>query len=149
MRKLILTCTALLALAEIPYAQTLFKFGDNQVEKEEFLRVYRKNAINQQPDYSAAALRDYLDLYSLFRMKVKEAELQKIDTISSIQYELGNYRKQLAQTYLTDEEINRKQIEEAYERSKELVKVAHILILSSPMAPSQDTVAPYKAVPRR
>lgn len=146
MRKLILTCTALLALAEAPYAQTLFKYGETPVEKEEFLRVYRKNAINQQPDYSAAALRDYLNLYSLFRMKVKEAELQKIDTITSIQYELGNYRKQLAQTYLTDEEINRKQIEEAYERSKELVKVAHILILSSPMAPSQDTVAPYKKI---
>src|SRR5690606_16730879 len=85
-------------------------------------------------------------LYSLFRMKVKEAEEQKMDTISSIQYELGNYRKQLAQAYLTDEEVSKKQIEEAYSRLKENVKVSHILILSSPMAPSKDTVAPYKTI---
>lgn len=146
MRKLTLTCSIVLILSNTLFAQTLFKFGNNPVDKEEFLRVYKKNAINQQPDYSNKALREYLDLYSLFRMKVKEAELQKMDTISSIQYELGNYRKQLAQTYLTDEEMSKKQLEEAYNRMKENVKVSHILILSSSMAASKDTIAPYKKI---
>lgn len=146
MRKLTLTCSIVLILSNTLFAQTLFKFGDNAVDKQEFLRVYKKNAINQKPDYSQKALREYLDLYSLFRMKVKEAELQKMDTISSIQYELGNYRKQLAQTYLTDEEVSKKQLEEVYDRMKENVKVAHILILSSSMAASKDTAAPYKKI---
>lgn len=146
MRKLTLTCTIVLLLSNTVFAQTLFKFGGNEVDKAEFLRVYKKNAINQKPDYSRAALKEYLDLYSLFRMKVKEAEMQQMDTISTIQYELSNYRKQLAQAYLTDEEVSKKQIEEVYERLQSVVKVAHILILSSPMAPSVDTVAPYKTI---
>lgn len=146
MRKLTLTCSIVLILSNTLFAQTLFKFGNTPVEKDEFLRVYKKNAINQKPDYSSTALREYLDLYSLFRMKVKEAEEQKMDTIASIQYELGNYRKQLAQAYLTDEEVSKKQVEEVYERLKENVKVSHILILSSPMAPSKDTVAPYRKI---
>jgi len=146
MRKLTLTCAIALLTVNMLSAQTLFKFGDTPVEKDEFLRVYKKNAINQKPDYSRAALKEYLDLYSLFRMKVKEAEEQRMDTITSIQYELGNYRKQLAQAYLTDEEVSKKQVEEAYDRLKENIKVAHILILSSPMAPSKDTVAPYKKI---
>lgn len=146
MRKLTLTCFIALIVTNSLFAQTLFTFGGTPVEKEEFLRVYKKNAISQQPDFSNGALREYLDLYSLFRMKVKEAEEQHMDTITSIQYELGNYRKQLAQTYLTDEEVSKKQLEEAYARMKENVKVSHILLLSSPMAPSKDTVAPYKKI---
>lgn len=146
MRKLTLACSIALILSNALHAQTLFKFGNTPVEKDEFLRIYKKNAINQQPDYSPEALREYLNLYSLFRMKVKEAELQKIDTISSIQYELGNYRKQLAQSYLTDEEVSKKQLEEAYNRLKENVRVSHILIMSSPMAQSKDTVAPYRKI---
>lgn len=146
MRKLTLTCFVALILTNSLFAQTLFTFGGTPVEKDEFLRVYKKNAINQKPDYSKEALREYLDLYSLFRMKVKEAEGQHMDTISSIQYELGNYRKQLAQTYLTDEEVSKKQLQEAYDRMKEVVKVSHILILSSSMAPSKDTVKPYRII---
>lgn len=146
MRKLTLTCFIALILTNSLFAQTLFTFGNTEVEKDEFLRVYRKNAINQKPDYSKDALREYLDLYSLFRMKVKEAEEQHMDTITSIQYELNNYRKQLAQTYLTDEEVSKKQLEEAYNRMKEVVQVSHILILSSQMAQSKDTVAPYKKI---
>ncbi|MCB9046700.1 MAG: peptidylprolyl isomerase [Chitinophagales bacterium] len=145
-RKLTLTCAVVVLLTNSLYAQTLFKFGNTEVDKNEFLRVYKKNAINQKPDYSRAALKEYLDLYSLFRMKVKEAEEQHLDTITSIQYELSNYRKQLAQSYLTDEEVSKKQIEEAYSRLQEVVKVSHILIQSSPMAPSKDTVAPYKLI---
>ncbi len=146
MRKLTLTCFIALIVTNSLSAQTLFTFGGTPVDKDEFLRVYKKNAINQQPDYSRDALKEYLDLYSLFRMKVKEAELQHMDTISSIRYELGNYRKQLAQTYLTDEDVSKRQIEEAYARLKENVKVSHILILSSPMAPAKDTVAPYSKI---
>ena len=146
MRSLTLTCFIALIVTNSLFAQTLFTFGNTPVEKDEFLRVYRKNAINQKPDYSKEALREYLDLYSLFRMKVKEAEEQQMDTISSIQYELNNYRKQLAQTYLTDDEVSKKQLEEAYNRMKEVVQVSHILIMSSQMAQSKDTVAPYKKI---
>lgn len=146
MRKLTVICSVLLVLANATSAQVLFKYGKYPVETKEFLRVYEKNAINQAPDYSEKALREYIDLYSLFRMKVKEAELMHIDTAMSIQYELDNYRKQLAQNYLTDEEVRGKLIKEAYDRLKENVHVAHILLQSSPMAQSKDTVKPYQLI---
>ncbi|MGN6569707.1 MAG: hypothetical protein ACTHJ0_17230, partial [Flavipsychrobacter sp.] len=70
------------------FAQTLFTYGNNAVSKDEFLRVYKKNSLSKTPDYSEAALKDYLNLYSLFRMKVTEAEAEKLDTLSSVQREL-------------------------------------------------------------
>ncbi len=143
MRKLVLTCITFIALGNIN-AQTLFKYGGNAVSKDEFLKVYQKNSLNGKADMSEKALREYLDLYSLFKMKVAEAKLQRVDTLSSINYELTSYRKQLAKNYLTDEQMTEKIMQEVYQRMKEDVRVAHILIYSSQFSQSKDTTEPYK-----
>lgn len=146
MRKLVLTCLASGLIFSTGQSQTLFKFGNTDVSKDDFLRIYQKNSLNKKPDFTEPALREYLDLYSLFRMKVKEAEAQHLDTLASIQNELNNYRKQLAKNYLTDEQVQNKLVLEAYDRMKEEVHVAHILIMSSSTGPSADTVEPYRKI---
>ncbi len=144
MRKLFLPVFALLFLVQICNAQTLFTFGNNQVAKQDFLRNYQKNTINKKPDMSEKALREYLNLYSLFRMKVREAEATHIDTISSINRELNNYKKQLSKNYLTDDEVNNKLYREAYDRMKEERHVAHILIMAPPTLNPTDSLVAYK-----
>jgi len=143
MRKLLLTIIATGICMMCGYAQTLFTYGPHPVTKDEFLRVYKKNSINKTPDMSDTALRSYLDLYALFRMKVAEADKEKLDTVASIDHELDNYRKQLAKNYLTDEQVTNKMIHEAYDRMKENVDVAHILVSCTP---GMDTAAPYKKI---
>src|SRR5580692_7074024 len=137
MRKLVFTFIAAGICSMSGYAQTLFTYGPNSVSKEEFLRVYKKNSINKKPDVTDTALRSYLDLYALFRMKVSEADKQHLDTVASIDHELDSYRKQLAKNYLTDEQVTNKMIHEAYDRMKENVHVEHILVSC---APGNDTV---------
>lgn len=146
MRKLVLTCSLVAITVTTAWTQTLFTYGNNSVDKKDFVRIYEKNSINKAPDYSEKALNEYLDLYSLFRMKVKEAEIQQVDTIPSIQSELDNFRKQLAKNYFTDDKVNEELVKEAYQRMQKDVRVAHILIMSSPMAMSKDTVAPYQKI---
>lgn len=143
MRKLFLACISSAVCAMSANAQNLFTYGAHSVNKDEFLRVYKKNSINKKPDMSDTALRSYLDLYALFRMKVAEADKQKLDTVESIQKELDNYRKQLAKNYLTDDQVIGKLIREAYDRMKENVHVAHILISCTAGA---DTTAPFKKI---
>lgn len=143
MRKLALTCLAAGLFVTSASAQTLFSYGGNPVSKEEFLRVYEKNSLNKKPDFSEPALREYLDLYSLFRMKVREADIQHLDTLPAIGRELDNYRKQLAKNYLTDDEVTNKLVKEAYDRMKEEVHVQHILIMS-PVG--TDTMIAYKKI---
>jgi peptidyl-prolyl cis-trans isomerase SurA len=138
MRKLFLSFVAAGSFMSSGYAQTLFTYGPNSVSKDEFLRVYKKNSINKKPDMSEKELRSYLDLYTLFRMKVAEADKQKLDTVGTIEKELNNYRKNLAKNYLTDEQITNKMIREAYDRLKENVRVSHILVNCPP---GSDTVA--------
>lgn len=124
-------------------AQTLFTYGPNAVSKEEFLRVYQKNNAQKKPDFSAKSVNEYLDLYSLFRMKVKEAEQMRLDTTSAVRTELNNYKGQLARTYLSDKEVTKELVKQAYERMKEEVKVAHILIA---VRPNDDTAKSYQKI---
>ncbi len=146
MRKLFLLGLASGLLTTSLQAQTLFTFGNTPVSKQEFLRVYQKNSLNKKTDFSEPALREYLDLYALFRMKVREAELQHMDTISSISTELNSYRRQLSKNYLTDKEARGKLTEEAYNRMKTEVHVAHILISSSISASPDDTARAYAKI---
>lgn len=146
MRKLVLCLATGLLLTKAGVAQTLFTFGNNPVSKEEFVRVYQKNTVTKKPDMSTKALREYLDLYALFRMKVKEAELQHLDTSQNIEYELNNYRKQLAKNYLTDEQVTNQLVREAYDRMKQEVHVAHILVAMPMYATGADTVAQYTKI---
>jgi peptidyl-prolyl cis-trans isomerase SurA len=154
MSKKIWIATALLSMATITtIAQrkqlpstdaTLFSYGTNNVGKNEFLRMYTKNINNQKPDFSEKALRDYVTLYSRFKMKVAEAESMKMDTLPAIQSELNGYKKTLSKTYLTDKEVTEGLGKEVYERMKKDVHVAHILISSA--RGSDDTLVAYKTI---
>lgn len=124
-------------------AQTLFTYGPNAVSKEEFLRVYQKNNAQKKPDFSTKSVNEYLDLYSLFRMKVKEAEQMKLDTTGAVRSELNNYKGQLARTYLSDKEVTKGLVKEAYDRMKEEIKVSHILVA---VRPTDDTAKSYQKI---
>lgn len=132
------------AMAQKSSDPVLFTYGGKEVGKNEFLRMYTKNINNQKPDFSEKALREYLTLYSRFKMKVAEAEKLRMDTLPNIQSELGTYKKQLAKTYLTDNEMTDKLVKEAYDRMKKDVRVAHILV-NVPRG-TDDTAAAYKKI---
>ena len=151
MKKSIVLVTLITILVSV-FAQpstdtrTLFTAGSDKVLVNEFQYVYNKNNVNNQADYSEKSLRDYLNLYENFRLKVKEAEAMKLDTITSLKTELEGYRKQLAKSYLTDREISDKLITEGYERSKGEINASHILVKCDESANPADTLAAFKKI---
>lgn len=146
MRKIILCsllsicCFGLLSAQEDN--RTLFTLDGKPITVSEFEYVYNKNNLNNQSDYSEESLEEYLELYINFRLKVREAEAMGYDTIAAIQEELAGYRKQLANSYLTDREILDDLLEEAYDRNTKVVSVSHILVLFE----GEDTTAAWKEV---
>ena len=89
-------------------------------------------------------LRDYLDLFVNFKLKVKEGKALKIDTSAAFQAELSSYINQSAQQYLTDNEMTERLYKECVERAKKHVHASHILINCAPDASPKDTLAAYK-----
>lgn len=118
--------------------------GDN-IPRSEFDRVFRKNN-NKDSTYDEKAVREYLDLYINYKLKVKEAEAQKLDTSETFITELAGYRKQLAQPYLTDKEVSENLIKEAYERLKKDVHASHILLKVNQDALPKDTLAAFNRI---
>jgi peptidyl-prolyl cis-trans isomerase SurA len=123
--------------------RVLLTIAGDQVTVSDFMHVYKKNNLNNDQN-NPNAMRDYLDLYINFRLKVKEAMDMGLDTVSSFTKELDGYRKQLAQPYFVDEEIVNKLLNEAYERKKTDIRASHILIKIDKNALPADTMTAYK-----
>lgn len=127
--------------------ETLFTIDNESVSVAEFERVYTKNNINNQADYSKASLDEYLNLFVNFKLKVKEAEMLQMDTIPSIKQELESYKVQLVKNYANDKEVTEELIKEAYERSQYEVNASHILVLWPNSYPSAaDSAKTLKAI---
>jgi len=128
------------AKMEDPIIMTI---GNSNITLSEFESVYTKNRGKDESAKDAKALDNYVDLFVTFKMKVKEAEEMGLDTSASYRNELSGYRKQLAQPYLTDKEVNDKLLNEAYERMKWDVHARHILIRLDENALPKDTIEAY------
>jgi len=113
-----------------------------EITADEFLRVYNKNSNIENKQ----SLKEYLDLFINYKLKVKEAENLGYDTISELQKELEGYRDQLAESYLMDEDVNKELLKEAYERMKYDLRASHILIKVSETAPPKDTLKAYNKI---
>src|SRR5450432_4230505 len=82
------------------HAQTLFTYGKNNVSKEEFLRAFNKK--NTSASNTERAYRDYLELYTRFKLKVQAAYDAKLDTLSAQATELKNFRGQIIDGFMND-----------------------------------------------
>ncbi len=118
----------------------LLSIGSTQISLSEFKSVYDKNRGKDDAAKDPKALDNYMDLYVTFKMKVKEAEEMGLDTSAAFKTELAGYRKQLAQPYLTDKEVNDQLLNEAYERMKWDVHARHILVWLNENALPKDTI---------
>jgi peptidyl-prolyl cis-trans isomerase SurA len=126
--------------ASEPVIETI---GGTPVYVSEFSYVYNKNNANNPDAYTKENINEYLNLYTNFKLKVKEAEAMGLDTSSSFKKELEGYRKQLAQPYLTEKSVTEILTKEAYERMKEEINASHILITVAPDAEPKDTLVAY------
>lgn len=124
----------------------LFTIAGSPVTVGEFKYIYEKNNANEKGLYNEKSVHEYLNLYTNFKLKVKEAHDEGLDTLPKFIAEYNKYRGQLAQPYLTDREVTGKLLDEAYDRMKWELRASHILITVAPDASPKDTMAAYKQI---
>ena len=126
--------------------KSIISIGKTTVPFREFRYVYNKNNSNASDANTEKSVKEYVDLYVNFKLKVMDAEKEGLDTTNSFKRELEGYRKQLAKPYLTDKSVTQKLVNEAYERMKEEVSAAHILVKCDPKADPKDTLSAYNKI---
>jgi peptidyl-prolyl cis-trans isomerase SurA len=124
-------------------AQQLFTFGNSETSKAEFLRAYNKN----KPSTSdkEKSMREYLELYTNFKLKVKAAQEMRLDTISQIRYDIQNFRDQVIDNYLNDDEGMQILVNEAIDRAAKDIQVHYFSVPVLANALPADTLKAYNA----
>lgn len=123
---------------------TVLRIGDDRISRKEFKTVYFKN--NKDSAVTEKALKDYMQLFIDFKLKVKEAERMGLDTTKKFKKEFERYKEQLAKPYLIDSTAKEKLLKEAYERTKTQTHASHILIKLDENALPKDTAKAYQRI---
>jgi peptidyl-prolyl cis-trans isomerase SurA len=108
--------------------------------KSEFLRIYNKNNSQQG---NITGVKEYLDLYINYKLKVIEAEHLGYDTVSSFVKEFNSYKDQLAKPYLNDNDYEDQLVKDAFERMKFDIHARQIHVKCDEFALPSDTLAAY------
>ncbi len=125
MRKLLFVSTILFFSQPI-FSQTLFTYGSKKVSKEEFIKAFDRTP---NPDSNrAAALKEYLDLYINYKLKVQGAYDEKLNENAEYKTEADNFKSQLAENVI-NQQANIVQMEhEAFERGQKNIHLRQIFI---------------------
>ncbi len=124
------------AMPQATGEKILMTVNGREVSAGEFISMYRKS-----PDQSEKAnIEDYLEQFTVFKLKVAEAIESGFDTTRAFRSELEGYRTQLAAGYLTDPELREELIREMYRKSLIEIKASHILVKCPPDAMPKDTL---------
>ncbi len=134
LRKIITASVCITGLTTA-HAQPLFTYGAKSVSKDEFLKAYNKNNTETAP--TDQSYRDYLDLYTRFKIKVQAALDAKLDTLPNQKQELAAFRGQVVESYMNDDASVNVLMDEAMERSNKDLHLAHIFVAASSTATAE------------
>ncbi len=126
------------------FSQTLFTYGSNTVDKEEFLRAYNKNKTTVEN--KEQALKEYLDLYAKFKLKVKAALDQRLDTLPQLTSDLQNFREQVNESYMNNDNALNELVDEAFNYSQKDLHVIHFFTAIDVNTSAADSVKAVKAM---
>jgi len=143
MKKTFLAIIFLFAATQL-FSQTLFTYGKDAVSKDEFLRAYNKNKTPVTD--KEKSLREYLDLYSNFKLKVKAATLLKMDTLPEMRTDIENFRAQIVEGYMTNKDGLNELVNEAFQRSQKDIHLLHFYIAVKDKMTPADTAKVYNEI---
>ena len=108
----------------------LSQFGDHQVKMKEFENALVKNAgsVEVAKKDSLSQLKNFLNLYTIFKMKIRDAEVRGYDQDTSLTNELNDYKKKIAVSFFLDKKIVEPGIKDLYNKRKYELRVSHIMI---------------------
>lgn len=130
------TAALLAACTSSAISQTIFTYGSKPVSKGEFLKAYNKNNAAEKP--TDRSYREYLDLYTRFKIKVQAAYDLKLDTLPEQLAELTGFRSQVVDNYMNDDGSVNQLVAEAAARARKDIHVAHIFLpLSQTALPAE------------
>ena len=124
----------------------LFEIDSIPIYSDEFLYNFKKNLTNSDSVITRNDIDEYLDLFINFKLKVKEATEQGIDTTQAFLEEYNKYKDQLTESYLKNDSIITALVREAYDRMQIELNVSHIIMRIQNEYDSVDTRKAFEKI---
>lgn len=124
--------------------QALLTYGKNSVSKEEFLKAFTKNKTAVED--KEKSVREYVDLYTNFKLKVKAAQELHLDTLQTLTNDVASFRSQTEENYMIDPTMYQFLLDQAFQRSRQDLRVIHYSIAVSSDATPEDTTEKFRAI---
>ncbi|MGQ1908339.1 peptidylprolyl isomerase [Marinifilum sp. RC60d5] len=137
-----LLCCSNSTFGQTSQADTLFTINDTPYSADTFINLYHNNKLRGK-NKQALSVKDALQLYINFKIKVQAALNNKIDTIPEVSKEIENYRNIAYNSYLYPTNVSEQLLQETFERIKYFVKARHILVKIDGHATPNDTLKAY------
>jgi peptidyl-prolyl cis-trans isomerase SurA len=132
-----------LFLSVLCYAQSskvvVAEYGNYKIYLDEFEKSYVKNTggLEKAKKDSIAALKNYLDLFVNYKMKLRDAEVRGYNQDPGMQKELLDYKSNLGSVMIQDKELYEPNLHKLYDRRKTEIRASDIML----MPDSNTTVA--------
>lgn len=147
--KIIAILGASLMMGLTAVAQTtdpvIMKINGKNITKSEFEYSFNKN--NSDGVIDKKTVEEYVPLYVDFKLKVAEAESQRLDTLSAIRKELDGYKEQMVVPTIVDSAYIEREARATYEQTaarfegQDLLTASHILVLMRQDATAEQQAA--------
>ena len=135
--RIIVSLATILLSSLMAFAQqddpVIMTIDGNPIHRSEFEYSYNKN--NTDGVIDKKSIRDYVDLFINYKLKVQAALDAKLDTLSSFKQEFMTYRdQQVRPTMITDADVEAeaqkiyKETRDRIEKNGGLIRCAHILL---------------------
>lgn len=143
-RTCLISCLALgmsLGLMAQPDDPVVMTVGSEKVTRSEFEYNFNKN--NTDAVVDRKSVREYADMYAVYRMKVLAALDARLDTVTSYQKEFRHYRDLQIRPLLVSDAVVEQECTNYYNRmleslgGKDLIKPAHIFLMLGQNAPKE------------
>lgn len=141
MKKVVVLAVGFAMLVVSSFAQTVFTYGTYGVTKNEFVTAFNKNPVAASD--RKKSLREYLNLYINFKLKVQAAYDVGLDKDPTQQFELQNFKKQIADNIINDEANVKALVQQAFERSQKEIHLQQVFV---EVPPNGDTIEAYKKI---
>jgi len=97
---------------------------------KEFEDAYAKNAggVEQAKKDSISRLKNFLDLYVNFKMKLRDAQVRGFSSNTELSNELLDYKKKVGVSYILEKDIVEPGVKDLYDKRKLELRVSHLMI---------------------
>src|SRR3990172_9446266 len=108
----------------------LAELGGSELKMGEFEEAYIKNAggLDQAKTDSLSKVKNFLDLYVNFKMKLRDAQVRGYENDSELMNELYDYKKKVGVTFILEKNIVEPGVQDLYNRRKWELRVSNMMI---------------------